>query len=65
MVLIYPFAGTTYRILLDLVGKPSLDTSHPPKINLDVDFTAIGVNGYYIGTGNLDSFTYWSKSKNS
>ena len=36
-----------------------------PKINPDEDFIASGVNGCYLGTGNLASFTYWSKDGSS
>ena len=60
-----PFSGTTYRIMVDLVGKSSLNPTHVVKTNPDEAFIASGVSGYDLGTGNLDSFTYWSKDNSS
>ena len=58
-----PFSGTAYRIFVDLAGKSSLDSSHDTT---DVeDLGASGVSGYDLGTGNLDSFKYWSKDNSS
>ncbi len=58
-----PFSGTAYRIFVDLAGKSSLDSSHNTT---DVeDLGASGVSGYDLGTGNLDSFVYWSKDNSS
>ena len=54
-----PFSGSTYRIFVDLGGKSSLTSSH--NTTSAEDLAASGVSGYDLGTGNLDSFTYWSK----
>ena len=54
-----PFSGNTYRIFVDLGGKSSLTSSH--NTTSAEDLAASGVSGYDLGTGNLDSFTYWSK----
>ena len=54
-----PFSGNTYRIFVDLGGKSSLTSSH--NTSSAEDLAASGVSGYDLGTGNLDSFTYWSK----
>ena len=58
-----PFSGTAYRIFVDLAGKSSLTSSH--STNSAEDLVASGVSGYDLGTGNLDSFTYWSKDNSS
>ena len=58
-----PFSGSSYRIFVDLVGKSSLDSSH--VTSSAEDLAASGVSGYDLGTGNLDSFTYWSKDGSS
>ena len=58
-----PFSGTAYRIFVDLAGKSSLTSSH--STNTAEDLVASGVSGYDLGTGNLDSFTYWSKDNSS
>ena len=54
-----PFSGSTYRIFVDLGGKSSLTSSH--NTTSAEDLLASEVSGYDLGTGNLDSFTYWSK----
>ena len=54
-----PFSGNTYRIFVDRGGKSSLTSSH--STSSAEDLAASGVSGYDLGTGNLDSFTYWSK----
>jgi hypothetical protein len=54
-----PFSGNTYRIFVDLGGKSSLTSSH--STSSAEDLAASGVSGYDLGTGNLNSFTYWSK----
>jgi len=58
-----PFSGTAYRIFVDLAGKSSLTSSH--STNSAEDLVASGVSGYDLGTGNLDSFVYWSKDNSS
>jgi hypothetical protein len=58
-----PFSGTAYRIFVDLAGKSSLTPSH--STDDDEDLVASGVSGYDLGTGNLASFTYWSKDGSS
>ncbi len=58
-----PFSGTAYRIFVDLAGKSSLTSSH--STSSPEDLAASGVSGYDLGTGNLDSFTYWSKDNSS
>ena len=58
-----PFSGSAYRIFVDLVGKSSLDASH--DTDDEEDLGASGVDGYDLGIGNLDSFTYWSKDGSS
>ena len=59
-----PFSGTTYRIFVDLVGKSSLTSSHSTDDDEDL-IASDNVSGYDLGTGNLDSFTYWSKDGSS
>ena len=58
-----PFSGSTYRIFVDLGGKSSLNSSH--NTSASEDLAASGVSGYDLGTGNLNSFTYWSKDGSS
>ena len=58
-----PFSGSTYRIFVDLGGKSSLTSSH--NTSSAEDLAASGVSGYDLGTGNLASFTYWSKDGSS
>ena len=58
-----PFSGSTYRIFVDFVGKSSLDSSR--NTSAAYDLAASGVDGYDLGTGNLASFTYWSKDGSS
>ena len=58
-----PFSGNTYRIFVDLGGKSSLTSSH--NTSSAEDLAASGVSGYDLGTGNLASFTYWSKDGSS
>ena len=58
-----PFSGSTYRIFVDLGGKSSLTSSH--NTTSAEDLLASEVSGYDLGTGNLDSFTYWSKDGSS
>jgi hypothetical protein len=58
-----PFSGTAYRIFVDLVGKSSLTATR--STNTTENTIASGVSGYDLGTGNLDSFTYWSKDNSS
>jgi len=58
-----PFSGTAYRIFVDLAGKSSLTSSH--SHDSSEDLVASGVSGYDLGTGNLDSFVYWSKDNSS
>ena len=58
-----PFSGTAYRIFVDLGGKSSLTSSH--NTTSAEDLLASEVSGYDLGTGNLDSFTYWSKDNSS
>ena len=58
-----PFSGSTYRIFVDYVGKSSLDSSKDTSAAYDL--AASGVEGYDLGTGNLASFTYWSKDGSS
>ena len=58
-----PFSGNTYRIFVDLGGKSSLNSSH--NTSATEDLAASGVSGYDLGTGNLNSFTYWSKDGSS
>ena len=59
-----PFSGTTYRIFVDLVGKSSLNSSHSTNDTRDLGASG-NVSGYDLGTGNLDSFKYWSKDNSS
>jgi hypothetical protein len=59
-----PFSGTAYRIFVDLVGKSSLDSTHNTTDPEDL-IASDNVSGYDLGTGNLDSFTYWSKDGSS
>jgi len=59
-----PFSGTTYRIFVDLVGKSSLTSTHSTDDDEDL-IASDNVSGYDLGTGNLDSFTYWSKDGSS
>ena len=54
-----PFSGSSYRIFVDLGGKSSLNSSHDTLASEDL--AASGVSGYDLGTGNLNSLTYWSK----
>ena len=54
-----PFSGSSYRIFVDRGGKSSLTSSH--STSSAENLAASGVSGYDLGTGNLDSFTYWSK----
>ena len=54
-----PFSGDTYRIFVDRGGKSSLTSSH--STSSGENLAASGVSGYDLGTGNLNSFTYWSK----
>ena len=58
-----PFSGSSYRIFVDLGGKSSLNSSH--NTSADEDLAASGVSGYDLGTGSLNSFTYWSKDGSS
>jgi len=58
-----PFSGNTYRIFVDLGGKSSLTSSH--NTTSAEDLAASGVSGYDLGTGNLDSFKYYSKDGTS
>ncbi len=58
-----PFSGTAYRIFVDLVGKSSLTATRSTSTTENT--IASGVSGYDLGTGNLDSFTYWSKDNSS
>ena len=58
-----PFSGSSYRIFVDLGGKSSLNSSH--NTSAAEDLAASGVSGYDLGTGNLNSFTYWSKDGSS
>jgi hypothetical protein len=60
-----PFSGSSYRIFVDLGGKSSLNPTHVVKTSPDEAFIASGVSGNDLGTGNLDSFTYWSKDNSS
>ena len=59
-----PFSGTTYRIFVDLAGKSSLTSTHNTTAAEDL-VASNNVSGYDLGTGNLDSFTYWSKDNSS
>ena len=59
-----PFSGTGYRIFVDLVGKSSLDSTHNTTDPEDL-VASDNVSGYDLGTGNLDSFKYWSKDDSS
>ena len=59
-----PFSGTAYRIFVDLVGKSSLDSTHNTTDGQDLVASG-NVSGYDLGTGNLDSFKYWSKDNSS
>ena len=52
-------SGNTYRIFVDRGGKSSLTSSH--STDSGENLAASGVSGYDLGTGNLNSFTYWSK----
>ena len=58
-----PFSGTAYRIFIDLAGKSSLTSTH--STTSAENLVASGVSGYDLGTGNLDSFLYWSKDNSS
>ena len=58
-----PFSGTAYRIFIDLAGKSSLTSTH--STTSAENLVASGVSGYDLGTGNLDSFVYWSKDNSS
>ena len=58
-----PFSGNTYRIFVDLGGKSSLTSTH--NTSSADDLAASGVSGHDLGTGNLNSFTYWSKDNSS
>ena len=58
-----PFSGNTYRIFVDLGGKSSLTSTH--NTSSAEDLAASGVSGHDLGTGNLNSFTYWSKDNSS
>ena len=58
-----PFSGSTYRIFVDLGGKSSLTSSH--NTTSAEDLLASEESGYDLGTGNLASFTYWSKDGSS
>jgi hypothetical protein len=59
-----PFTGTAYRIFVDLAGKSSLTSSHSTDDDEDL-VASDNVSGYDLGTGNLASFTYWSKDGSS
>ena len=59
-----PFSGTAYRIFVDLAGKSSLTSSHSHDSSEDL-VASDNVSGYDLGTGNLDSFVYWSKDNSS
>jgi hypothetical protein len=59
-----PFSGTAYRIFVDLFGKSSLTSTHNTTDTEDL-VASDNVSGYDLGTGNLDSFTYWSKDNSS
>ena len=59
-----PFSGTAYRIFVDLVGKSSLTSTHTTTDAEDLVASG-NVSGYDLGTGNLDSFKYWSKDNSS
>ena len=58
-----PFSGTSYRILVDLMGKSSLTSTL--STSSAVDLAASGVSGYDLGVGALESFTFWSKDGTS
>ena len=58
-----PFSGTSYRILVDLMGKSSLTSTL--STSSAVDLAASGVSGYDLGVGGLESFTFWSKDGTS
>ena len=62
-VVIRPISGNTYRIFVDRGGKSSLTSSH--STSSAENLAASGVSGYDLGTGNLDSFVYWSKDNSS
>ena len=59
-----PFSGSSYRIFVDLVGKSSLTSSHSTSTAYNL-IASDNVSGNDLGTGNLDSFTYWSKDGSS
>ena len=59
-----PFSGSSYRIFVDLVGKSSLTSSHSTSTAYNL-IASDNVSGNDLGTGNLDSFTYWSKDNSS
>ena len=59
-----PFSGTGYRIFVDLVGKSSLTSTHNTS-DAENLVASDNVSGYDLGTGNLDSFKYWSKDDSS
>jgi hypothetical protein len=59
-----PFSGSSYRIFVDLVGKSSLTSTHNTTDSEDL-VASDNVSGYDLGTGNLASFTYWSKDGSS
>jgi len=59
-----PFSGTAYRIFVDLVGKSSLTSTHDTTAAENL-VASDNVSGYDLGTGNLDSFKYWSKDNSS
>jgi hypothetical protein len=58
-----PFSGSSFRIFIDLTGTSLLTSTH--STSSAEDLAASGVSGYDLGTGNLDSFTYWSKDGSS
>ena len=58
-----PFSGSSYRIFVDRGGKSSLTSSH--STSSAENLAASGVSGYDLGTGSLNSFTYWSKDGSS
>jgi hypothetical protein len=58
-----PFSGSTYRIFVDFVGKSSLVSSR--NTSAAYNLAASGVEGNDLGTGNLASFTFWSKDGSS
>ena len=58
-----PYAGSSYRIFIDIGGISQLSSSHSTTISEDTD--ASGTSGQNLGLGNLDSFTFWSKDGSS